>query len=105
MEDCIDLDGFTLSSPDLGLSLSVSSHLYTTHHFAQGTTCEDVRYLVQSGELGFLPPTVCHLQIIVLFAGSPAEETDSGMGFLEFLAHSICYSEVGSILRKSGSHC
>lgn len=94
MEDCIDLDDFTLSSPDLGISLSVSSHLYTTHHFTQRTTCGDVRHLVQSGELGFLPPNVCHLQIIVLFAGSPVEEADPDSGFLEFLSHSICSSEV-----------
>ena len=102
MADCIDLDNFTLSSPDLGISLSVSSHLYVTHYFAQEITYEDIRHLVQSGELGFLPSTACHLQVIVLFAGSPADPAESGSGFLEFLSHAIYSSEVGLFYARWG---
>lgn len=61
----LELDTFQLSVLDLGLSLTVWTHLYTSDEATSQLSCEKLYGRVKNGQLWFLPPGVISVQIVV----------------------------------------
>ncbi|ETS79086.1 hypothetical protein PFICI_08939 [Pestalotiopsis fici W106-1] len=90
MSEYVELDGFQLLAPNLGLRLSVSSHLFISNHANLELDCHGLYECVQAERLWFLPPSIFYLQLKVQVGDRAMHTVLPESNFLEYCANMIC---------------
>ena len=99
MSQYVELDDIQLLAPNLGLSLSVSSHLFVSNNADLELDCQRLYDSVRAKQLWFLPPSVFYLQLKMRVGDREMHTVLPESNFLEYCANTICLSTVGY------SHC
>ena len=93
MDDLVEfhLETFSLTSRELGSSLSVTSIGFISNLPTHLPGKEaDIYQLVQSGDLWLLSPGFSQFEVTVLVNGGHMSEIGPETGFLEDIAEAIC---------------